>query len=237
MDGRDELGSPQGYNTDLMAYFDLEDLRPVEETGGYVGINADAEVGYRPDGTKVYVKDADSRSDDVVQSHIASSIFGKHLRSATPDIAYDDAYRKIMIEEMPGEMVEGGLDGSEFDSFHRAAAEKMLMGDIDYSGNFLTTGTEVVPIDYDQTGRELKTAKKTLETGIGEYLEDDLLNRKASEIARKIDLEELEEDLREERYLDNRWTNDAEGNDPAAWEGLFVGSIDNILENIRMFRH
>lgn len=237
MDRRDRLGDPPGYNTDLMAYFELEDLRSVEETGGYVGINDDAEVGYRPDGTRVYVKDACSWSDDVVQSHIAASIFGEHLQSLTPDIAYDGAYGKIMMEEMPGEMVEGGLEGGEVESFHRAAAEKMLMGDADYAGNFLTTGTEVFPIDYDQTGRDLSTVRQTLETGIGQYLDDDLLNRKASEIARRIDLEELEEDLRQERHLNERWENDAERNDPVAWEGLFTGSIENILDNVKTFRN
>lgn len=237
MDRREERESPPGYNTDLMSYYTLENRRLLKDTEEHTGVNTDAEVSYRPDGTRVYVKNADSRHDDIVQSHIAASIFGEHLHTLTPDIAYDDIYGKVMIEEMPGERVKRGLEDSEVDPFHRAVAEKMLMGDVDYSGNFLTTGRDVVPIDYDQTGRELTTARKTVETGTGGYLDDDLLNMKASEIANSIDLGELEDDLRNERYLDDSWVDEVESDDPAPWDELFIGSIDNILENVRAFQN
>lgn len=236
MDRREDLAEPNGYNTDLMSYYTLEDIGRLRDDSEHVGVNVDAEFGYRPDGTKVYVKDADSQDSDIVQSHIAADIFGHHSPTVFPEIAYDDVYGKILIEEMPGEFTD---DFSEMQRrpLHRAAAEKMLVGDADYAGNFLVIEDMVVPIDYDSTGRDMLTVKRTMNTAMGDVLNEDLLHREASQIADRIDLRALEEEMRDERYLMSEWESEGENRDPAAWDGLFRGSIDNILNNIRAFQY
>lgn len=238
MDRRDELESPPGYNTDLMSYYSLEDVRPRDDgVEDVVGASVGAEVGFRPeDGAKVYVKDVTSRRDDTVQSHVAADIYGNHIPSVTPEIAYDSVYGKILMEEMPGEFTE---DYHELEqrSFHRAVAEKLLLGDCDYGGNFLETENHVVPIDYDVTGRDLVTARETIETALGDDLDGELLNTEASRLAEKIDLRALEEDLRDENILLDRWSSREEVRDPEPMDGLFIGSIDNILDNVRAFQY
>lgn len=237
MDWRHEVESPRGYNMDVMTYFGLKDLKARNmDEGEVVGINTDAEVGFRSDGAKIYVKDVESSEDDTVQSHIAAHIYGNHIPSVTPEISYDDAYRKIMMEEMPGEFID---DYQEVDqrSLHRAIAEKLLVGDCDYGGNFLATDYNVRPIDYDMVGRDLVTAKEAIDTWMGDELDEELLNREASKLAEEVDIRALEQDLREEKTLNETWSNRDESRDPEPRDGLFHGSIDNILSNVRAFQH
>lgn len=235
MDRWEELENPAGYNTDLMSYYTLEDLRPQEETSDRVTMHHDAEVGYRPDGTRVYVKDVDSWRDDVVQSHIAADIFGNHSPTISPEIAYDDVYGKILVEEVPGEH-QNEFSEKQKGPFHRATAEKMLMGESDYAGNFLATENNVIPIDYDTMGRDMITSKMAIKTGMADRIDEDLLHSEASQLADQIDIRALEEDMRGERYLMEVWDCRAEMNDPEGWEGLFIGSVDNILNNVKAFR-
>lgn len=232
----EDLDTTPGYNTDLMDYRSLEDLVSLDEGPEQTGINEDAEVGIRPDGTRVYVKNADSRGDDMVQSHIAADIFGDHSPIKSPEIAYDDVYGKILIEELPGDRTiefRGTYEGP----LHRAAAGKMLMGDCDYAGNFLTTENSVIPIDYDMTGRDMITVKMTMKTAMQDKLDEDLLHREASQLANQVDIAALEEEMRNESYLMEEWSSEGEIRDPEAWEGLFMGSIDNILDNVKAFQY
>lgn len=225
----------KGFNTDLMSYSSLRDLEPLE-VADVSGVNmGNAEVGYREDGTRVYVKDVKHGKEDMVQSHIAASVFGDNLDMITPDIAYDDFYGKILMEEMPGE-VSGEITELQEDSFHRAVAHKMLMGDTDYPGNILMTEATASAIDFDSTGRDMQTTKITLKTALGDRIKSDLLHQKASKLADQIDLYQLEQDMRNEPYLDDEWSNGEERTDDVPWQGLFDGSIDNILENVEMFQ-
>ena len=224
-----------GYNTDLMSYSSMKNVKPLD-VPDVDGINDGlAEVGYREDGTRVYVKDVGHAGEDIAQSHIAASIFGEHVDIMTPDIAYDDFYGKVLMEEMPGKVRDG--DNVRNSSFHEAVAYKMLMGDTDYAGNILETeyGTSSA-VDFDATGRDLITAKTTLKTGIGERINGDILHSEASKLADQIDTESLEREMREEKYLQDEWTSGVEENDPVPWEGLFNGSIDNIIDNVEIFQ-
>lgn len=234
MNGED-FNRSAGYNTDLMSYSSIDGVEPLD-VPNVNGMNDDlAEVGYREDGTRVYVKDVRSADYDIAQSHIAASIFGKHLDIMTPDIAYDDFYGKLFIEEMPGKVREDKNIGNN--SFHEAAAYKMLLGDTDYAGNILETDHGLSSsIDFDCTGRDLITAKTTLKTGIGERIDEDILNREASKLANQIDTKSLEREMRDEEYLQDEWTSGLEENDPVPWTGLFNGSIDNILDNVEVFQ-
>lgn len=231
----EHIRKPQGHNTDSMSYYVLEDkMSRAEDTDEIVGASIDAEVGFRPDGGKVYVKDADSRSDDIVQSHIAADIYFDHIPSVTPEIAYDDAFGKILVEEMPGEFTEE-YDKLDQRSLHRAIAEKLLMGDCDYAGNFLVSGQTVSPIDYDVTGRDLETTLETIDTWLEEDLDEELLYQEASKLADSIDIDDLEQDMRDNRLLMDEWSNfDDADSEPR--EGLYSGSVDNILENVRTFQ-
>lgn len=228
--------NPPGYNTELMDYRSLEDKRPREDAGGEdVGASIDAEVGFRPDGARVYVKDVDDLEDDPVQSHIAADIYNDHIPFVTPEIAYDDVYGKILVEEMPGEFSD---DYGEMDqrSLHGAIAQKLLLGDCDYAGNFLVAGNQVVPIDHDMTGRDLVTTKEAVDIGLEQDRDEAILYREATKLAENIDIRALEKDLRDERNLMNNWSSREEVRDPEPKDGLFQGSIDNILDNIRAFK-
>ena len=228
--------APPGYNTGLMNYRELEDTRPRgEENGEDVGVSIDAEVGLRPDGTRVYVKDVEGLSDDSVQSHIAADIYNDHIPSLTPEIAYDDTYGKILVEEMPGEFRD---DYGEMDqvSLYRGVAQKLLLGDCDYAGNFLVSGNIVVPIDHDMTGRDLVTTRESVDNWLEDGSDEDLLYREATKLAEQIDIRALEQDLRDERNLMNSWSSREEIRDPEPRDGLFHGSIENIIDNVRAFK-
>lgn len=220
-----------GYNTDLMAYGELEDLEDVPNNG----FNSECtEVGYHPDGMRVYAKDAELWMDDSVQSHIAADIFFQQIDYPSPRIAYDDNFGKILVEEMPGQVIEEWSEPQQ-SSLQIAGAQKILMGDMDYQGNFLATPSSVSAIDFDSTGRDLVTAKTTLKTSYGDLLEADQLHGEASRMAGEIDTEEMEKQMRDEEYLMNNWGTE-EYDDPVAWSGLFYGSIDNIVRNVKIFQ-
>ncbi len=242
MDDRVFENTGDGYNVDIMDYSGLEDLESLDLDNVY-GVNAqETEVGFREDGTRIYVKDVDSFDEDIAQSHIAASIVGDHMHVLTPDIAYDHRYGKILMEEMPGEILEPGRNQyaeSDFGTLYQAVAQKLLIGDIDFSGNILITeeGT-ASPIDYDSVGRDLITSKTTLKTtNIYDYLDADILHREASNLARRIDEEALEEDLRTEKWLKQSWCDGEEQYDPVVWHGLLEGSIENIINTIRVFQN
>lgn len=236
MSSLERLEQPEGYNTDSMSYYLLEDKRPRDEDiAEIVGASVGAEVGFNPNGPKVYIKDAEGIEDDAVQSHIAAGIYFNHLRSVTPEIAYDDVYGKIMIEQMPGEFTDD-YDELHERYFHRAVAEKLLLGDVDYAGNFLATNYDVVPIDFDMTGRDLETAKKVIERWPEASVDEETLYQEARRIAEDIDIQELENDLKDEKMLMNSWSTRDTVRDAEPMEGLFHGSIDNILENVRRFQ-
>lgn len=241
MDSRAFEDRTEGYNVEVMDYAGLEDVTALElDNISTVNIR-EAETGYREDGTRVYVKNAEAYGDDIVQSHIAASIVGEHMDVLNPDISYDDTYGKILIEEMPGKIFEPGR--KEYDTvhsglLHQAVAQKLLIGDIDYAGNILITGGGTVsPVDYDSTGRDLATSKITLNsTELTNYLNGDRLHREASRLAQQIDIQALEEDLRGEEWLEEEWCDGEEEHDPVVWQGLLEGSIENILHNIRVFQ-
>lgn len=236
MDRWEFAEEPPGYNTDLMNYRDLDDLRPRgTEPGEEVGASVGAEVGFRDDGTQIYVKDVDLLRGDPVQSHIAADIYNSHIPSVTPEIAYDDTYGKLLVEEVPGEFRD---DYGEMDqvSLHGAIAQKLLLGDCDYAGNFLVSGNTVAPIDHDMAGRDLVTTKESVDTWLEDVLDEELLYREATELAEQIDIRELEQDLREERKLMNTWSSREEIRDPEPRDGLFHGSIENIIDNVRAFK-
>jgi hypothetical protein len=228
--------TPPGYNTGLMNYRELEDTRPREDAiCKDVGASINAEVGFRPDGARVYVKDVDDLENDTVQSHIAADIYNDHIPFLTPEIGYDEVYGKILVEEMPGEFSD---DYGEVDqrSLYGAIAQKLLLGDFDLPGNFLTTGNQVVPVDHDMTGRDLVTTKKAVDTWLEDGPDEDLLYREATKLAEQIDIRALEQDLRDERNLMNSWSSREEIRDPEPRDGLFHGSIENIIDNVRAFK-
>lgn len=220
-----------GYNIDVMSYGELEDLAEVSNDG----LNNDrTEVGVHPDGMRVYAKDAELWMDDGVQSHIAADIFLQEIDYPTPRIAYDDNFGKILVEEMPGEATDDWPE-EQLPGLHTSAAQKMLLGDMDYQGNFVSTNSTVSAIDFDSTGRDLITAKKTLETSYGDKLNSELLHREASRTADEIDTDRMERRMRNEEYLMNNWGTE-EYDDPTAWSGLFYGSIENIVDNVEAFK-
>lgn len=220
-----------GYNTEEMSYGELRGLEDVPNDGLN---NESAEVGFHPDGMRVYAKDAELWIDDSVQSHIAADIFFRHTDYPSPTIAYDDNFGKILVEEMPGEVVED-WSREQVEALQTASAQKILMGDMDYQGNFLATDSWVSPIDFDSTGRDLATAKRTLKTSYADLIDSDQLHSEASRIAEQIDTEEMERDMRDEEYLMNSWGTE-NYDDPTAWSGLFYGSIDNIVRNVEVFQ-
>jgi len=234
-----EFEDPTGYNTDAMMYFGLEDVTSLTDSSKNVGINREAEVAYRDDGTRVYVKDVDSMHSDTAQSHIAAGILGDYMEFNMPEITYDALDEKVLVEEVPGDQVVydqiRDFTEQQLDSFHTAAAQKMLMGDADYSGNFLATDSTVSPIDYDTVGRDMITVKRTLKNAYGDILDSKKLDQEAERIAQQIDIDSLEEELREQEHLMDQWGIE-ETNDPELWDGIYSGSIDNIIDNIKVFR-
>lgn len=159
--------------------------------------SGNTKIGYTDEG-EVYLK----QKRGVREPNLAAGLTLNLLSVNSPAVDYQD--HTVIFENLGDyETLEESASREEIQKseYLKAAASKLIVGDIDVSYNMLVKDSCIAPIDYDCAGNQISTAPNTLisnyeashEEILNYELQEEQLREKAGELARELEIEQLEE--------------------------------------------
>lgn len=226
----------QGFNTEVFKYDEAEwEVPIVDYQDDFLGSNTDRVTvcGFKE--RNAYVKEGHLRDGEVVSTALMAYTVLDEIGVNHPEISYDEEFDKLLIEEIPNSEPAYKVEAQpNEESFYRNLAARAILGDRDIYQNFLTYNSgidqEFINIDFESSGypvedflEETKEAIPLLAGKIGIEYEKDRLHSWINKFRDRIDIDNLESELRENPFVMESWQGCRFDMEP---------SIDIIIRNL-----
>ena len=225
-----------GFNTEIFSYDEAEWEVPISNyQDDFLGSNADTMTVCGFQDRNAYVKEGSLRNGEVVSTAIMAYKVLDELGVNHPEIAYDEEFDKLLIEEVPNSEPAYKVEHDPNEkSFYRNLAARAILGDRDIYQNFLScqrgNSQEFINIDFESSGypiqnflEETKHAMPLLAANIGIDYERDRLDYWIDTFRETADTESLESELKGNQFVMEFWEGCRFDMEP---------SLHTILENL-----